>query len=60
MRYARNNDLTNRRSTAVDGKAVPLTAYRAAKTAGEPSQPARQAERISLVEAREARLAQRE
>ena len=60
MRHARNNELTDRRSAAADAKASLLTAYRAAKTAAEPSQSARQAERISLVEAREARRAERE
>ncbi|GGG05450.1 hypothetical protein GCM10010924_37530 [Rhizobium wenxiniae] len=60
MRHARNNELTDRRSAAADAKAALLTAYRAAKTAAEPSRSARQAERISLVEAREARRAERE
>ncbi len=60
MRPAKNNDLTDRRSAAADAKAALLTAYRAAKTAAEPVQAARQAERISLVEAREARRAERE
>jgi DsbC/DsbD-like thiol-disulfide interchange protein len=60
LRHARNNELTDRRSAAADAKASLLTAYRAARTAAEPSQSARQAERISLVEAREARRAERE
>lgn len=60
MRHARNNELTDRRSAASDAKASLLTAYRAAKTAAEPSQAARQADRIALVEARDARRAERE
>lgn len=60
MRHSRNNELTDRRSAAADAKAALLTEYRAAKTAAEPSQAARQADRISLVEAREARRAERE
>lgn len=59
MRHARNNELTDRRSAAAEAKSSLLTAYRVAKTAAEPSQAARQAERISLVEAREARRAER-
>lgn len=60
MRHSRNNELTDRRSAAADAKAALLTEYRAAKTAAEPLQAARQADRISLVEAREARRAERE
>lgn len=60
MGHARNNELTDRRSAAADAKASLLTAYRAAKKAAEPLQSTRQAERISLVEAREARRAERE
>lgn len=60
MRHARNNELTDRRSAASDAKASLLTAYRAAKTAAEPSQAVRQADRIALVEARDARRAERE
>ncbi|AYM09336.1 DUF6481 family protein [Agrobacterium tumefaciens] len=60
MRHSRNNELIDRRSAAADAKAALLTEYRAAKTAAEPSQAARQADRISLVEAREARRAERE
>jgi len=59
LRHARNNELTDRRSAAAEAKSSLLTAYRVAKTAAEPSQAARQAERISLVEAREARRAER-
>jgi len=60
LRHARNNELTDRRSAAAEAKASLLTAYRAAKTAAEPAQAARQAERISLIEAREGRRAERE
>lgn len=60
MKHARNNELTDRRLAATDAKAALLNAYRAAKTAAEPIQASRQAERISLVEAREARRAERQ
>lgn len=60
MRHARNNELTDRRSAAAEAKAFLFTAYRAAKTAAEPAQAARHAERISLIEAREGRRAERE
>ena len=60
LRHARNNELTDRRSAAAEAKESLLTAYRAAKTAAEPLQAARQAERISLAEAREARRSERE
>lgn len=53
LKHARNNELTDRRSAAADAKAALLAACRTAKTAAEPAQAARQAERISLVEARE-------
>lgn len=60
MRKLRNNELADRQSDALAAKAALLDAYRAAKTAVEPSRIARQAERVSLVEAREARRAERE
>ncbi len=60
MKHARNNELTDRRLAATDAKAALLNAYRAAKTAAEPIQASRQAERISLVEAREARRVERQ
>lgn len=60
MKQARNNELTDRRLAAADAKAALLTAYRAAKSAAEQNQASRQAERISLVEAREARRAERQ
>lgn len=60
MRHARNNELIDRRSAAANAKASLLTAYRAAKTAAKPSQAARQAERISIVEARESGRSERE
>lgn len=59
MRNLRNNELADRRSAAADAKAILLTAYRAAKEIAEPTRLARQAERVSLVEAREARRAER-
>ncbi|WP_075291441.1 DUF6481 family protein [Pararhizobium arenae] len=60
MRDLRNNVLADRRSAAADAKAALLEAYRAAKKSAEPTRLARQAERISLVEAREARRAERD
>lgn len=60
MKNARNNELTDRRSAAADAKASLLAAYKAAKTAAEPTRLAKQAERTSIVEAREARRAERD
>jgi hypothetical protein len=60
LRDLRNNVLADRRSAAADAKAALLEAYRAAKKSAEPTRLARQAERISLVEAREARRAERD
>lgn len=60
MRNLRNNELADRRSAAADAKAILLNAYRAAKEIAEPTRLARQAERVSLVEAREARRAERD
>lgn len=60
MRNLRNNELADRRSAAADAKAILLNAYRAAKEIAEPTRLARQAERVSLAEAREARRAERD
>jgi hypothetical protein len=60
LTHHRNNELADRRSAAADAKASLLQAYRAAKTAAEPSRLARQAERVLLVEAREARRVERD
>lgn len=60
MRNLRNNELADRRSAAADAKAILLNAYRTAKEIAEPTRLARQAERVSLVEAREARRAERD
>lgn len=60
MKNARQNELADRRSAAANAKASLLKAYQAAKTAATPLQAVRQAERVSLVEAREARRAERE
>ncbi|WP_018431299.1 DUF6481 family protein [Hoeflea sp. 108] len=59
MRNLRNNDFVDRRSTAADAKAHLLNAYRTAKEIAEPTRLARQAERVTLVEARDARRAER-
>ncbi len=56
----RNNDLSDRRSSAADAKAALLQAYRAAKAAAEPTHLARQAERVAIAAAREERRAERE
>ncbi len=55
-----NKELTDRRAAAAGAKASLLQGYRAAKTAAKPSRLARQAERLSLVEAREARRVERD
>ncbi|NGO64869.1 hypothetical protein G6N76_14455 [Rhizobium daejeonense] len=60
MRNMRNNDLSDRRSSAADAKAALLQAYRAAKAAAEPTHLARQAERVAIAAAREERRAERE
>lgn len=60
MRNIRNNELSERRSTAGDAKAALLQAYRAAQQAAAPTREAKQAERLAVAEAREARRAERE
>lgn len=60
MKHARSDEHTDRRTATAEAKSALLTAYRVAQTAAEPTKAARQAERISLVEAREARRAERE
>lgn len=58
MKNLRNNDLADRRANAADAKKTLLDVFRAAKA--EPTRLARQAERVSLAEAREARRAERD
>lgn len=60
MRNIRNNEVSERRGSAADAKAALLQAYRAAKAAAEPTQLARQAERVAIAAAREERRAERE
>jgi hypothetical protein len=60
MKNARNNDVADRRAASTEAKAALLNAYRAAKTALEPSRLARQAERAAIATAREERRLQRE
>lgn len=60
MKHLRNNELADRRSASASARASLLESYRIAKTAAEPSRLARQDERVSLVEAREARRAERD
>lgn len=60
LRNLRNNDFADRRSTAADAKAQLLEAYKTAKEVAEPTRLARQAERMTLVEARDARRAERD
>ena len=59
MKNQTNNKFSDRRSTAAAAKASLLSAFQAAKTAAEPSRLVKQAERVSLVEAREARQLER-
>ncbi|GES53725.1 hypothetical protein Rhsp01_63410 [Rhizobium sp. NBRC 114257] len=60
MTHHGNKELADRRAAAAGAKASLLQGYRAAKTAAKPSRLARQAERLSLVEAREARRVERD
>lgn len=60
MRNLRNNELADRRSAAANAKAALLNAYRAAKEVAEPTRLAKQAERVSLAQARDARRAERD
>lgn len=60
MKHSRNNELADRRSAAADAKASLLNAYREAQSSIELSRVARQAERVSIVEAREARRVERD
>lgn len=60
MKNARNNDVADRRAASTEAKAALLNAYRATKTALEPSRLARQAERAAIATAREERRLQRE
>jgi len=60
LKNTRDNDLADRRGAAADAKAALLQAHRAAKEAAEPSRLERQAERLAVAEAREARRAERE
>lgn len=46
MKNARNNEFSDRRAVAADAKTALLNAYRAAKAAAEPTNLARQAERM--------------
>lgn len=60
MRNLRNNELADRRSAAADAKAILLNAYRTAKENAQSTRLARQAERASIVEAREVRRSERD
>ena len=60
MKNVRQNELADRRSAAADAKASLLKAYQAARTVAAPLQAAKQAERASLIEAREARRVERD
>lgn len=60
MKNARNNELSSRRAASADAKTALLNAYRTAKTAAEPTNLARQAERMAIAGAREERRLERE
>jgi len=60
LRNAKDNDLADRRTAAVDAKAALLRGYRATKDAAEPTRLAQQAERLSVATAREERREERE
>ncbi|KAA0693305.1 hypothetical protein DTW90_25985 [Neorhizobium sp. P12A] len=60
MKNARNNELSDRRTASADAKTALLNAYRTAKTAAEPTNLARQAERMAIAGAREERRLERE
>lgn len=60
MKNGRQNELADRRSAAADAKASLLKTYLAAKTAAEPLKAVKQAERIAVSEAREARRTERD
>ncbi|WP_026784062.1 DUF6481 family protein [Pleomorphomonas koreensis] len=60
MRAVKNQDLNDRRSAASDARAAQLQAYRAAIEAAAPTREAKQAERLAIAEARDARRATRE
>ena len=55
-----NSEFSDRRKTAAEAKAALLRSYRAAQEAAEPTREAKQAERLAIAEAREARRAARE
>ncbi len=59
MRTIKNKDLNDRRSAATDAKAALLQAYRSAQEAAGPELAARQAERLAIAAARDARNAER-
>lgn len=60
MKNARGNELSDRRTASADAKTALLNAYRTAKTAAEPTNLARQAERMAIAGAREERRLERE
>lgn len=60
LKNIRNNELSERRSTAGEAKAALLEAYRAAQQAAAPTREAKQAERLAIAQARDTRRAERE
>ncbi len=60
MKKARDNELSDRRTASANAKTALLNAYRTAKTAAEPTNLARQAERMAIAGAREERRLERE
>ncbi|MCA1441739.1 hypothetical protein I6F07_16220 [Ensifer sp. IC4062] len=59
MKNSRDNQLSDRRAAAAEAKAALLKAYHAARISDEPARAARQAERASIVAAREERRLER-
>ncbi|MEJ5083234.1 MULTISPECIES: DUF6481 family protein [unclassified Ochrobactrum] len=60
MKSQNSNEFADRRSNAAAAKASLLNAYNAAKAAAEPSRLEKHAERVAIVEAREARRVERD
>ena len=60
MRTEKSNDLSDRRSSALDAKAELLRTYRAKMDADKPTRIAREQERMTIAMARDARRSERD
>lgn len=60
MRTEKSNDLSDRRSSALDAKAELLRTYRAKMDADKPTRIAREQERMTIAVARDARRSERD